>query len=131
MPKLKPTLAYLIATDSVIQDSTSNKYSYIGIFQQIKIPKTIGFYYADFAIVGRISNIKIGKISARIEIIGPDKQLLSRAELNGNIDSNEANLRANFNGIKFAQLGTYTYRLIYDGITYGDETVNKIEAIGT
>lgn len=126
----KPKLAYLMAVDDVIEDKTTKKLTFIGVFQRVSIQKSIGFTYINFVIVGRMVDVPMGNMHVEAQLLDHKGGVVASATATGNITTAIANIRIYMNNVKLEKTGIYSYQLLYEGEVYKTpDSIINVEAV--
>ena len=110
-----PKINYMIAAGNVIQDANTRKWSYIDIFNTVKILKGQDVSYQSFFVAGRINNVASGDAKDYVEITDPDNKQFAKVELTGRFDEGDAYFVALFPLMQFKIVGRYYFHFRHEG----------------
>jgi len=122
-----PQIHHILLTDSALKDALEGKSSYVGIFNQINIPKGKDSIFASFFVVGRLLNVPTGNQSFEMRMIDPDKKAFLKAELNGEVANGDIEFITKVPIVEFKKFGKYYVRIFYQGKALKDDNKNFFE----
>ncbi|HEV2403379.1 MAG TPA: hypothetical protein VGS08_04210 [Candidatus Saccharimonadales bacterium] len=122
MPQKKPILNYLVVAGRTLQDSATNRWSYIDLFDTILIPEGADTATQSFVVAGRLDNVTAGPSQTQVTITAPDDELAASIELSGQLEAGSVNMNAIFELIKFEKAGRYHLHVTYNGKQLDDDS---------
>ncbi len=119
---MKDQLLYMLACGRLIQDSATNIYTYIDVFDTIflnppdpKNPKEQVTTYQTFWVIGRIYIHEKETFKGNIKIIDPNGETFNESPLLGEVEPGILNVTGYFNLAPFVIPGRYKLELYKDG----------------
>ena len=67
-----PKLSFLASVGKAIKDEETKKQSFIDVFSNILVPKSLDSTVEAFSVVGRLLDVEAGDFSGKVSIVDPD-----------------------------------------------------------
>jgi len=109
------TLSYLLVANRSIQDSSTSKFTFVDIFDNLTILEGLNEVIHSFSIGGRFLDCPGGPVSIAVQLIGPDgKEYGTPTIVSGAVEPGDVHFAANFPYFTFSRPGRYTCKVTYN-----------------
>jgi hypothetical protein len=116
------SIIFLVGAGRIIQDTISNKYSYIDLFDMIIIPKENDFWYQTFYVGGKLQVSQSQKYVIEVKIEDPNKTIIGSVLFpETDLVTGEVPLSAFFALVKVSNAGRHYIRVSVNGEEIKDD----------
>jgi len=119
---------FIIICREAFLQAGSNNLNLIGIFTQLNADK-LPFLYPHFAVVVNFDIDVAGDHTLRTAVLDPSGKEIAHTDLPVRTNAGNWQVIANFEQMKFASPGVFTFKLSLDGVSLGERTLEVKPAI--